>query len=155
MRKILGALGLLAGSLLVCAVLLEMATLALFGEQVKFPRRVVGAPFGVRINQPNATYRHESADVSVQFRINGKGLRADREYSYEKPPRVRRIIAQRKDMAPFVSLMQAGKFGITALTATPEQRWKILRRIGDSFGPIEVTAFVIPELADVLMLRRK
>lgn len=69
--------------------------------------------------------------------------------------RVRRLIAQRKGMPHFVALMQAGKFRITVLTATPEQRWKILRRIGDSFEPIEVTAFVIPELADLLMLRNK
>ena len=69
--------------------------------------------------------------------------------------RVRRFVSQRKDIRPFFSLMQAGHFRITVLTATPEQRWKILRRVGDSFGPIEVAAVVIPELADLLMLRKK
>lgn len=69
--------------------------------------------------------------------------------------RVRRFIWQRKDIAPFAALMRDGKFRITVLTATPEQRWKILRRIGDSFEPVEVAAVVIPDLADLLMLRKK
>lgn len=69
--------------------------------------------------------------------------------------RVRRLVAQRKGMPHFVALMQAGKFRITVLTATPEQQWKILRRIGNSFDPIEVTAVVIPALRDLLMLRKK
>lgn len=69
--------------------------------------------------------------------------------------RVRRAIAQRNGMPHFLALMQAGKFRITVLTATPEQQWKIHRRIGDSFKPIEVTAYVIPELADLLMIRKK
>lgn len=69
--------------------------------------------------------------------------------------RVRRFIWQRKDMPAFSALMREGKFRITVLTATPEQQWKILRRIGDAFEPVEVAAVVIPELADLLMLRKK
>ena len=69
--------------------------------------------------------------------------------------RVRRIVAQRKPLPRFRSLMRAGKFRITVLTATAEQQGKILRRVGGTkFAPIEVTAVVIPELADILMLRK-
>jgi len=93
MRTTLRRYLLLTVSLLVSAAILEIGVLAILGERVKFPRRVVGAPFGVRINQPNAQYGHSSADVSVSFRINGKGLRADREYAFEKPEGVRRIVA--------------------------------------------------------------
>jgi hypothetical protein len=57
-----------------------------------FPRRVVAMPFGVRGNQPNARYTHTSADVQVEFRLNSKGVRADREIPYEKPPGVARIV---------------------------------------------------------------
>ena len=64
MRRVLAILGFLAGSLLVSALVLELGVVVIFGEQVKFPRRVVGTPFGVRINEPNARYRHSSADVS-------------------------------------------------------------------------------------------
>ena len=41
---------LLLVSVLFCAFALEFGVLLIFGEQVRFPRHVVGAPFGVRIN---------------------------------------------------------------------------------------------------------
>lgn len=78
---------------LIAAAIAEVGVLLVFGEQVKFPRHVVGAPFGVRINEPHAVYRHKSADVNVWFRINGQGMRADREYAKEKPPGVKRIVS--------------------------------------------------------------
>jgi lysophospholipase L1-like esterase len=84
---------LLVGGLVVAGLLLEAGVLLTLGEQVKFPRRVVGAPFGLRINEPNARYRHQSPDVTVWFRINAQGMRADRDYPYEKPPGVRRIVS--------------------------------------------------------------
>lgn len=57
-----------------------------------FPRHVIATSYGVRGNEPNARYRHVSADVSVQFRINSRGIRADREIPYEKPPGLKRIL---------------------------------------------------------------
>jgi lysophospholipase L1-like esterase len=77
----------------VAAGIAELGVLALFGEQVKFPRHVVGAPFGLRINEPGAVYRHKSADVNVWFRINGQGMRADRDYARAKPAGVERIVS--------------------------------------------------------------
>ena len=69
--------------------------------------------------------------------------------------RVRRVIAQRKSMPKFLALMKCGRFRITVLTGTPEQETKIHRRLSRrSFGPIEVTTFVLPELAELLMRRR-
>jgi hypothetical protein len=38
------------------------------------------------------TYRHKTADVSVIFHINGQGMRAEKDYSYRKPPGVKRIV---------------------------------------------------------------
>jgi lysophospholipase L1-like esterase len=81
------------GGLAVSALLLEAGVLLLLGEQARFSRHVVGADFGVRINVPNARYTHHSADVDVEFRINSKGMRADRNYPYEKPDGVLRIVA--------------------------------------------------------------
>ena len=75
------------------AVIAELGVLSIFGEQVKFPRHVVGAPFGVRVNEPGAVYRHKSADVNVWFRINGQGMRADRDFAREKPPGTKRIVS--------------------------------------------------------------
>jgi hypothetical protein len=74
-------------------LMLEVLVLVAFGEQAKFPRHVVGTPWGLRHNEPNATYRHKSADVAIWFRINGQGMRADRDYAYEKPAGVKRVVS--------------------------------------------------------------
>lgn len=84
--------GLLITSSLLTCLLCEFLVRVTVGQQPKFPRRVVEGPFGLRINEPGAVYRHQSADVSIWFRINSKGLRADRDYPYEKPPGVRRVV---------------------------------------------------------------
>lgn len=83
----------LLGGMTLCCPLSELLVLLLAGEQPKFPRHVVGAPWGLRYNEPGARYRHKSADVNVQFRINGQGMRADRDYAHEKPPGVKRILS--------------------------------------------------------------
>ncbi|MCA9501916.1 MAG: hypothetical protein KC616_02490 [Myxococcales bacterium] len=92
-RSILRALLPPLMSLLLFAGLFELGVLLVAGEQAKFPRHVVGTDFGVRVNQPDTTYRHKSADGTWWFTINSRGLRADREYPYEKPPGVFRIVS--------------------------------------------------------------
>jgi hypothetical protein len=84
---------LLTVTLLISVAILEFGVLILLGEQPKFPRHVVGGPAGVRINEPNAEYRHKSADVTVRFRINSQGMRADRDFVIEKPAGVKRILS--------------------------------------------------------------
>jgi len=93
LRAALASLALLTISLIVSAFLLELAVRLAIGEQVKFPRHVVGAPWGIRYNEPNAVYRHKSPDVTVWFRINSQGMRAERDYPYEKPPGTKRIVS--------------------------------------------------------------
>ncbi len=88
----LASIALLLG-LVVSAVLLEVGVLVVAGEQPKFPRHVVGAPFGLRINEPNAHYRHKSADVTVWFQINAQGMRAERDFPRAKPPGTLRIVS--------------------------------------------------------------
>ena len=77
---------------LIAGLLFEGLVLLVFGEQAKFPRRVVGSPRGFRINEPNARYRHKSADVNVEFHINSAGMRADRDYPEDKPAGTRRVV---------------------------------------------------------------
>jgi lysophospholipase L1-like esterase len=91
-KKVGKRLVVLALALLLAGLLAEGLVLVVLGEQVKFPRHVVGAPFGLRINQPGTAYRHKSPDVEVWFRINSQGLRADRDYPKEKPAGVKRIV---------------------------------------------------------------
>jgi lysophospholipase L1-like esterase len=92
-QRILARCVLLFVAMVVSALMLELVVTLLLGEQVRFPRHVVGAPWGLRINEPNAHYRHKSPDVEIWFKINGQGLRADRDYPYEKPPGVKRIVS--------------------------------------------------------------
>ena len=84
------ALGL---SLVLAAVAAEVLVLALAGQQAKFPRHVVEAPWGLRYNNPGSSYRHQSADGTWQFRINSGGMRDDREFTYAQPAGVQRIVS--------------------------------------------------------------
>jgi lysophospholipase L1-like esterase len=71
----------------------EVLVLLVFGEQVKFPRHVVAAPWGVRYNDPHSAYRHQSADGTWHFRINGQGMRDEREFAKTKPAGTKRILS--------------------------------------------------------------
>ena len=91
-RRLVANLIALTAGVVISALLLEVLVLAIFGEQPKFPRHVVGAPFGVRINQPNAVYRHKSADVNIWMHINSRGMRGDRDFTYAKPAGTTRVV---------------------------------------------------------------
>jgi len=56
------------------------------------PRFVTGAPYGVRMNIPNAQYWHTTEEMRVQVRINAQGMRADRDFPYAKPADTCRIL---------------------------------------------------------------
>jgi lysophospholipase L1-like esterase len=92
-RAFLLRLAALAIGLLAAALLAELAVTLILGEQVKFPRHVVEAPWGLRYNEPGSRYRHRSADGTWFFRINQEGLRDDREFRHEKPPGTKRIVS--------------------------------------------------------------
>jgi hypothetical protein len=83
----------LGSSVLVSLMLAEVLVLLVMGEQPKFPRHVVQAPWGLRYNDPGSSYRHKSADITTYFRINHQGMRSDRDFGYEKPPGVTRIVS--------------------------------------------------------------
>ncbi len=55
------------------------------------PREIAAAPWGVRMNKPNAVYAQRTPDMSATVRINSQGLRADQEFAREKPFGVRRV----------------------------------------------------------------
>jgi hypothetical protein len=59
--------------------------------QPLMPRYISGTPWGVRGNIPNAVYRHHTAEIDVEYRINAQGMRADRDIPFEKPPGTCRI----------------------------------------------------------------
>lgn len=56
------------------------------------PRYVTGAPYGVRVGMPNMRFFQTTPETRVEIRTNSRGLRADREYSYDKPPHTCRVV---------------------------------------------------------------
>jgi hypothetical protein len=56
------------------------------------PRNVAAASYGVRSNMPNKEYVHTTAEYKIRIRTNSKGIRAEREIPYPKPPGVCRIV---------------------------------------------------------------
>lgn len=64
----------------------------LFAPQPMLPRYVCPTSYGVRGNTPSMTYRHKAPEYAIELRINSKGIRADGEIPYEKPPGVRRVL---------------------------------------------------------------
>jgi hypothetical protein len=69
--------------------------------------------------------------------------------------RVRRVITQRSQLPAFVSLISARRFRIVVLTGFAEQQKKIAAQIARSgFDPVEVDSALVPDLADMLTMRR-
>ncbi len=64
----------------------------LMKPQALVPRYVTAGQDGIRMNIPNAVYRHRTPEVNVEMRINSQGIRSDREFSLEKPSNVYRIV---------------------------------------------------------------
>ena len=56
------------------------------------PRYVTGAAYGVRVGMPNMKFSQTTPETYVEIRTNSRGLRADREYPYEKPLGICRIV---------------------------------------------------------------
>jgi len=56
------------------------------------PRYVDGTDFGVRCNSASLSYWHSTPEYRVQIRTNARGIRADQEFAYEKPPGKKRIV---------------------------------------------------------------
>jgi hypothetical protein len=59
--------------------------------QSLIPRYITGTPWGVRGNIPHARYWHHTPEVDVEYRINGEGMRADRDFPFAKPPGTCRV----------------------------------------------------------------
>jgi len=74
-----------AVALIAYTAILAEGYFRLLDPQPLMPRYVTGTPWGVRGNIPNARYWNHTPEVDVEYRINGQGLRADRDYPLQKP----------------------------------------------------------------------
>lgn len=59
--------------------------------QLRMPRFITGTEYGIRGNIPNAVYRQVTPEADVEMRINAQGMRAERDFTLEKPPGTCRI----------------------------------------------------------------
>lgn len=66
--------------------------LRLFDPQPMLPRYIQAGDFGVRVNMPDQVYTHQTPEYNVEIRTNSKGMRADREFPYEKKTGTKRIV---------------------------------------------------------------
>ncbi len=84
------------------------------GKQISmFPRYVAPAQYGefrIRRNEPSSRYRHKSYDGQWEFRINRQGFRADRDFSYDKAPGVKRVLVLGDSFAAGYEVGQADSF---------------------------------------------
>jgi hypothetical protein len=71
-------------SLFVFTLAFGEAFVRILCPQPVMPRYVTGTPWGVRGNIPYAHYWHYTPEVTVEYRINGQGLRADHEFQIQK-----------------------------------------------------------------------
>ena len=57
----------------------------LIRPQPLMPRYTTAAPYGIRQHVPNATYQHITGDGVSNYRINGQGLRAEKDFPLQPP----------------------------------------------------------------------
>jgi len=63
-----------------------------FDPQPMLPRYVQAGDFGIRVNMPNQVYVHKTPEYRVEIRTNNRGMRANVDYTYEKPAGVKRVV---------------------------------------------------------------
>ncbi|MFN0023170.1 MAG: SGNH/GDSL hydrolase family protein [Parvularculaceae bacterium] len=91
MRKVTRRQGLIAAGLAVYALAFGEVFVRALAPQSFVPRDIAAATYGVRMNRPGAVYVQRTPEMRSIVAINRNGLRADRDFSIEKPAGVRRI----------------------------------------------------------------
>ena len=97
MKKLLPNLLLVLATLAITGAIGELVVRAVFKQQtVLFPRYHTDYKYGdytLRGIRPNSEFWHTSADGQWRFATNNRGLRDKRNFNYEKPPGVLRVLS--------------------------------------------------------------
>lgn len=78
-----------------CLMLLAIACellLRILAPQLLIPRYVTASGFGIRVHCPNISIQHTTPDYRISICTNSMGIRTDREFTYDKPEGVFRIV---------------------------------------------------------------
>jgi len=96
-RKLLPNVLLVLATLAICGAIGELVVRIAFKQQtVLFPRYQTDYRYGeytLRGMRPASEFWHTSADGSWRFVTNNRGLRDSRNFAYEKPPGVVRVLS--------------------------------------------------------------
>jgi hypothetical protein len=131
-----------AVALIVYTAILAEGYFRLFDPQPLMPRYVTGTPWGVRGNIPNVRYWNHTPEVDVEYRINGQGLRADRNFPLHKPAGTCRVAV----------FGDSFFFGIE-LDSSKSFPGQLERRLRETGAPIEVLNFSVGGFGSAEMLR--
>lgn len=82
--------GLMFAAGFVCMV--GEVALRLFSPQKILPRYVTDSGFGVKVHWPNLVTHHSTSEYRIEIRTNSLGMRADREYPFDKPAGTYRVV---------------------------------------------------------------
>ena len=128
-------------------VLLSPVYILVFGELFMrvfagvalMPRYVTGGDDGIRQNIPNSVYSQTSQEVDVEIRVNGQGLRADRDFDLEKPEGVCRIavLGDSFFMGYEVNLEDSFSYLLEANLAEHKHNCEVLNFSVSGFGTAE------------------
>jgi lysophospholipase L1-like esterase len=146
--------GLVARALLVIA---SLGVAALLGEWivrasykddiVMFPRYHTDYRYGeyrLRGIRPNAQFRHRSVDGSWSFVTNSRGLRDARDFAYEKPAGVLRVLALGDSHTQGYEVRQEATYAavLERYLARHGRRAEVLNAGVSGFGTAEALAFL-------------
>lgn len=113
-----------------------------FAPQAFVPRNIMAAPYGVRMNTPNARYSHRTPEVAADVHINGQGLRAPIDFSIDKKDNISRIAI----FGDSYFLGYEGAYKDIAAT-------QLERRLNQAKCPVEVLNFSVSGFGTGEMLR--
>ena len=116
--------------------------LRLFDPQPIIPRYVTAAPYGVRMNIPDAQYRQITAETRISVKVNEQGFRANKTYPLEKPQGVARI-----------ALFGDSYFMGYEVNLEDSFAWRLEQELRAMWCPVEVINFAVSGFGTAEMLR--
>lgn len=119
-----------------------------FDPRPMLPRYVQAGDFGIRVNMPNQVYTHKTPDYTVEFRTNSKGMRANRDFPYEKPVGVKRIVVLGDSFGMGYGVSLEGSF-------TEQTRRKLEISLGQKVEVINLSVSGYGTAEQLLMLRHE
>ncbi|MEW6676504.1 MAG: GDSL-type esterase/lipase family protein [Pseudomonadota bacterium] len=148
MKKIATNLLVLLFASLLAFLLGEIVVRLFFADQtVMFPRYHTDyryGPYTLRGIRPNEQFTHSSVDGQWEFTTNSRGLRSDRDYAYEKPAGVLRILVLGDSHTQGYEVRQSATYAETLgrYLSKRQHKVEVLNAGVSGFGTAEQLAYL-------------